>query len=176
MGHDRGVTDVRTLLLLRHAKAESRDRGGDHARPLTDQGRRDAGGVGQWLAEHDLVPDLVLCSDAVRAVQTWESVAARLPRVVPVREAPCLYDASASSVVNLVAEAPDDVRTLLVVGHEPATSATAVALAGPASDGPLLAAVRAHLPTAGVAVLELDGSWSSLEAGACRLVRLHPSP
>lgn len=170
------MTDVRTLLLLRHAKAEPSHEAGDHGRGLTPRGRRDASAVGSWLAERDLVPDLVLCSDAVRAAQTWEAAADALPGPVPVRAEPRLYEASAASVVNLLAETSDDVRTLLVVGHEPVMSATAGALAGPGSDGALLAAVRAHLPTAGVAVLKLDGEWPELEAGVCRLVGLRPAP
>ena len=169
------MSDGRTLLLLRHAKAEPTDDRGDHARGLTARGRRDAVAVGQWLTDRGLVPDLALCSDAARAVQTWDGVAGSLPQPVAVRTDPRLYEASAPSLVALLAETPAEVRTLLVVGHEPTVSETAVALAGEGSDGALLAAVRAHLPTSGVVVLRLDGEWAELEAEACRLVARHPS-
>ncbi|HZI98950.1 MAG TPA: histidine phosphatase family protein, partial [Actinomycetales bacterium] len=65
------MTDPRRLLLIRHAKAAPDDDGGDHGRGLTARGRRDAAAIGRWLADNDLVPDLVLCSDARRARETW---------------------------------------------------------------------------------------------------------
>lgn len=163
---------TRRLLLLRHAKADRPADVTDHLRPLASRGRRDAAAVGRWLAAEHLVPDLVLCSDATRAVETWDGVREGLGHDVPVRHEPRLYDTSPSSVVQLCAEAPDEVRTLLVVAHEPTMSAVAVALAGPGSDHGLVARVRAHLPTSGVVVLELDGAWQDLAAGACRLVGL----
>lgn len=166
------MSPVRTLLLLRHATAEPDRGGGDHGRPLSAQGRRDAAAVGARLAERDLVPDLVLSSDAARARQTSDLVRAALPRPVAARIEPRLYAASAAALVAVVAETGDDVRALLVVGHEPALSASATALAGPGSEPGLVTAVRAHLPTAGVAVLELDGRWDDVEAGACRLAAL----
>lgn len=165
-------TSPRVLLLVRHSKADRPDDVPDHDRPLTGRGRRDAAAVGRWLAEQRLVPDLVLCSDATRAAQTWDHAAAALGRDVAVRPTEELYDASAEAVVNLCAQAPVDVRVLAVVGHEPTMSTVAAALAGPGSDEALLAQVRAHLPTSGVVVLELDGDWDDLAGGTCRLTGL----
>lgn len=166
------TTTTRRLLLLRHAKADRPVGVADHVRPLAPRGHRDAAAVGRWLAARHLVPDLVLCSDATRAVESWDGVREGLGREVPVRHEPGLYDTSPHAVVQRCAELPDDVRTLLVVAHEPTMSAVAVALAGPGSDAGLVARVRAHLPTSGVVVLELDGAWQELAAGACRLVEV----
>lgn len=166
---ERAPDTARTLVLLRHAKSGYPGGVGDHERPLADRGRRDAPVVGAWLAGQGLRPDLVLCSDAVRARQTWDLASAALGGDLTTRLEPRLYETSADAVLDLLAELPDDVRTLLVVGHQPATSDVAAALAGEGSDGDALARLRAKFPTAGVAVLRLDRPWTSLAAGACRL-------
>jgi phosphohistidine phosphatase len=159
----------RRLVVVRHAKAEPHGTRPDHERALTPRGRRDAAAVGAWLVGQRLRPDLALCSDAVRAQQTWEAARAALGEV-PTRLEPRLYDVSAASVVQLIAETDAGVGTLVVVGHEPTMSAVGAALAGPESDGAAVASLRAHFPTAGVAVLTLDGEWSALQADACTLV------
>ena len=87
-----------------------------------------------------------------------------------VRVEPDLYRASTQQLVHLLAATADPVRSLVVVGHEPVVSATAVALAGPGSDGAALAAVRAGARTGSATVLELPGGWGSLTAGSCALV------
>ena len=69
-------TSDRTLLLLRHAKSDYPDDVADHERPLAPRGVRDAPHTGTWLADAGRVPDLVLCSDALRTRQTYELVAA----------------------------------------------------------------------------------------------------
>jgi phosphohistidine phosphatase len=162
---------MRTLLLLRHARAEAAQ-GDDHARGLTDTGRTDAAALGRRLRDAGLLPELVLCSDAVRAQQTWETARAELGGDVATSIEPGLYDIGAAGLVNRLAEVDDAVRTLLVVGHEPTMSTAAAALAGPGSDDEALARVRAHLPTCGLVILRLDRPWSGLEADGCALTGL----
>lgn len=171
------MSAARRLVLLRHAKAERPPAVRDHDRWLTARGHRDAAATGEWLAGAGLRPDLVLCSSARRTVQTWASLREGLgvagSQEPELRVEPDLYEASPAAVVNLVAEAADDVRTVLVVGHQPTLSQVAVALAGPGSDERLLGQVRAGLPTAGAAVLETEGPWSAVEAASLRLTALH---
>jgi phosphohistidine phosphatase len=171
---------VRTLVLLRHAAAvpASGDApGADAARPLTGRGREQAAATASWLLAEGLgTPDLALVSSALRAGQTWQVLAAGGVDPGTAREEPALYGASPQELVHLLAGTPDPVRSLLVVGHEPVVSATAVALAGPGSDGAVLASVRAGARTAQAVVLVLDGAWADLAHGSCRLVRLSPAP
>ena len=68
----------RTLVLMRHAKAESSPSGpigGDIGRRLTERGRDDAAAAGRWLAEIGCVPDHALVSAAERTQETWAAVA-----------------------------------------------------------------------------------------------------
>ena len=64
---------MRRLMLLRHAKTETdAPSGRDQDRRLDDRGRRDAAEMGDWIASHPPVPEMVLVSQAVRARQTWD--------------------------------------------------------------------------------------------------------
>ena len=63
---------ARRLVLLRHAKSDWPDDVPDHERPLARRGRRDAPAAGRWLRKSGYVPDLVLCSTARRARETWQ--------------------------------------------------------------------------------------------------------
>ncbi|WP_315095494.1 histidine phosphatase family protein [uncultured Cellulomonas sp.] len=148
-------TGTRRLLLLRHAKAEHPDNIPDIQRPLSLVGRRQSARVGARLAEEQLVPDLVLCSASVRTRQTWELARASLGADPAVQYLDDLYYAGSRALIDLVRAVQADVRTLLVVGHEPTMSQSAVALAGSGSDPATLARVRLGVPTA---------SWSLLEA------------
>ena len=152
----------RRLVLLRHAKAEP---GGvaDELRRLTAVGTRQAAAVGARLRD-GLVPELALVSSAVRTRETWEHLRAALgdepePEVV-VSDA--LYGAHHLEVVDLLRAVDDRVRTVLVVGHEPAMSATAAHLTGE-GEAAHVAQVRSGLSTAAFAVLELPGPWSELD-------------
>ena len=154
----------RRLVLLRHAKAEAAGRVSDELRRLQPRGWRQGMAVGAGLRQAGLVPDTVLVSSAVRARETWEKVAEALgeepePDVIVSDE---LYGARAEEVVELIRGTEGRVRTLLVVGHEPAMSATAVYLAG-SGEPAHLAQVRTGLPTAAYAELWVEAPWSGLE-------------
>src|SRR4051812_30819300 len=87
------MSEVRTLVILRHAKAERPATADDHGRPLTERGHADAAAAGRWLSAHGYRPELVLCSPARRTRQTWHAVAVALEQdTAPlVRYEPQLY-------------------------------------------------------------------------------------
>ena len=159
-------------MLLRHAKAEHPAGLPDHSRPLALAGRRQSPLVGAAMAEAGIAPDLVWCSSSVRTRQTWELVRGTLGLQPPVEYRDEVYDAGTASLLALVAAAPEDVRTLVVVGHEPTMSHAAATLAGPESDPATVARVQLGVPTASWSWLELAGSWDEVEPRAARLVRL----
>src|SRR5688572_9411523 len=71
----------RRVLLLRHAKSSWDDpQLEDYDRPLAPRGRRTAALIGIYLADERIVPDLVLCSGARRARETWTLMARALAR------------------------------------------------------------------------------------------------
>jgi len=161
---------ARQLILLRHAKSDWPDVA-DHERPLAARGRRDAPAVGRWLRDAGLRPDLVVCSTARRARESWELAAAELGGEVEVRYDRRVYDAGAQELVALAREAPEAVRTLVLVGHNPAMQQLAVSLPGEAV-GDALDRAREDFGTAALALLEVPGAWADLTPGGPRLLEV----
>jgi phosphohistidine phosphatase len=166
----------RRLILLRHAKAEHHGAVNDEMRALTLAGRRQAFQVGASLAAAGLFPDAVLCSSAVRTRQTYELLASGLGSTADVTYSDELYGAGIGSVLEVVAEAPGEARTLLVVGHEPVISGAAWVLAGPGSDEASLARVRIGVPTGAYCVLRCPVGWDELTRGAAVLAAVVATP
>ncbi|HET9382532.1 MAG TPA: histidine phosphatase family protein [Streptomyces sp.] len=157
-----GAGPLRRLVVLRHAKSARPAGVPDHARPLAPRGRRDAPAAGHALAEAGLLPDLALCSTAVRARRTWDLAAAQWGTPPPVRHDPRLYAADAAELLAVVREAPAGVMTLLLVGHNPGLQDLVLALAGDGL-GDTLERVRTKFPTSAVAVLARYGTgWQDL--------------
>lgn len=164
-----GAPPQRRLIVLRHAKSAWPDGVADHERPLAPRGRRDAPAAGRALAAADRVPDLALCSTAVRARRTWELAAAEWTTPPPVRHDPRLYAADVPELLAAVREVPDDVRTLLLIGHNPGLEELVLTLAGDSLDD-ALDEVRTKFPTSAIAVLTWYGdTWSSLGPGMALL-------
>ncbi|WP_335936057.1 SixA phosphatase family protein [Streptomyces sp. PTD5-9] len=163
------VDTPRRIVLLRHAKAEwSQD--SDHERPLAERGRRDAPVAGRRLADSGIVLDLALCSTAVRTRETWKLAVHEMPRRPRTVYEERLYEASPGELIALINETPDDVRDLLLIGHNPGMHAVADALSGTADGDALARMHRGGFPTAAFAVVEFSGSWKSVEHGVGRLV------
>jgi phosphohistidine phosphatase len=155
-------------MLLRHAKSDWPDVA-DHARPLAKRGRRDAPAVGRWLREHGYLPDVVVCSTARRARQTWELVAPALGGPPSVTFEPRAYDASALTLLYLAQELASRYRAALLIGHNPAISDLANSLVEPPAEDGAAPPSLIRFPTAAVAVLEFTGEWPSLAPGQARL-------
>jgi len=164
---------VRRLVLLRHAKAEPGGTVPDVLRSLALSGRSQASAVGRSLAEAEIAPEVVLCSDAVRTRQTWDLVRPGLGDVEPdVTVTPDLYAADVAQVLALVGAVDERIRTVLVVGHEPIMSSVAEHLAGPGSESAALRQVQVGVPTASYSVLESDEPWDAWGRKTSTLLRL----
>jgi phosphohistidine phosphatase len=164
---------ARTLVLLRHAKAETPGDRPDFERRLTKKGGADAEAAGAWLADESLRPDLVTCSPAARARQTWHGVAMALAQADPDGPAPevhyeqGLYDGGRTEVFDLLRAVPDGTATVLVVGHNPTMSDVSLLLRPDADPD------AAGLKTAGMAVHQAEGSWVQTEPRSMPLVKEH---
>ncbi|UKY48534.1 SixA phosphatase family protein [Streptomyces inhibens] len=157
----------RQLILLRHAKSAWPE-ADDHDRPLAPRGRRDAPAAGRWLRDADYLPNLVVCSTASRARQTWALAAGYLGCAPQVINDPRIYDGDVPALLVVVRETPEPVRTLLLVGHNPGLQELTLRLAGEAA-GDALRRAQEKFPTSAIAVLTWQGPWSQLVPGAARL-------
>ncbi len=125
--------------------------------------------AGRRLADSGIDFDLALCSSAARTRETWKLAVhefSRRPRTVYEER---LYDASLGELIALFNETPDEVRNLLVIGHNPGMHGAADALSGSAEGDTLARMARDGFPTAAYAVVEFPGSWKSVEHGAGKL-------
>jgi phosphohistidine phosphatase len=157
------MTAHRQLIVMRHAKAGELPGGPDVERALRPRGRRNASAAGQWLAAQGLVPDLVLCSNARRARQTWQYVGAELGGEPEIVNDVRLYQADADDLLGIFAGTRSRVRSLMYIGHNPAAADVTEILTG----GPV------DFPTAAIAIIGLCTDWPSLAgdaAGAGQLV------
>jgi phosphohistidine phosphatase len=152
------------LVVIRHAKAGEAPR--DIERPLTDRGRRDAAAIGNWLKEQGVVPDRVVVSPAERAIQTWSAASAHLEHAPHPLIDERIYENTVDLLLDIVSETPDDIRSLVLVGHNPAFAALAYELDDERGDADVRREMHAAFPTSAVAVFDLAGPWSAVAADA----------
>ena len=161
---------MRRLMLLRHAKAAPADGTADIDRPLVERGRQALPRVAAHLADEQLIPDLAVVSTARRARETWDVVAPTLGDV-PACFEPRIYEAPADRILKVVREVESQVRTLLMVGHNPGFEDLAKLLIGH-GDRYAFARMARRYPTAGLAVLDFAAEdWGEVKPGTGRLDR-----
>ena len=211
---------ARQLYVLRHAKSSWGDPGlDDKERPLAPRGRQAVKLLAEYVRANGIRPQLVLVSPAKRTRETLEGVApggevmfepelygataaslvGRLRRVPeeirsvmlighnpamqvlvsPARRAretlegvapageiivePELYGASAKSLLERLTRVPDEIGSVMLIGHNPAMQALVLELADSSSSDPALVGTLSHkFPTGALATLELETSWGDL--------------
>lgn len=123
-----GVTSAsRVAALIRHGAAEPGGEGADHDRALTAAGRSAARAAGEWLATVLPAPELVCCSSALRAQQTWAELGAALtPGELRIERE--LYLAGPRDVVARVTDPA--ASSVVVVGHNPTLEQALVMITG----------------------------------------------
>ena len=154
---------MKTLLIMRHAKSSWDDNGvADHERPLTARGERDAPRMGKLLRREGVVPQAIVASDAVRAQATARAVAEACGFEGEVEFSSALYGAGPETFREVLNKLPEQVESVLVVGHNPGSEELLQELTGEDE----------HMPTAAIAQVELDvAQWSEWgEATGGRLV------
>jgi len=162
---------MKALILMRHAKSNWATPGlGDHDRPLNKRGVAAAPVMARWLAERGLVPARVLCSSALRTLQTVESMRAAVPEIPAPVIQQALYHAAPEAILAAVRQVPPETGIVLVVVHEPGISAAAGRLSDQTGPAECLAALG-HFPTAAIAVFESPAQdWKGLGWGGARVV------
>lgn len=145
---------MKTILLWRHAKSAWGNAGlADHERPLNRRGETAAEVMAAHIAGLEPLPELILCSTAVRARQTLAPLLDRLAPVPPTSIETGLYLASEDALLERLQAIGDSIDTVLVIGHNDGMWLLASDLAG---KGPAaaLASLRAKLPTGALAVVQ----------------------
>jgi phosphohistidine phosphatase len=153
---------MKTLLLLRHGKAEPHN-DEDKSRNLTDRGVRDARQMGEVIGKNFEIIDTVISSDAERAAQTARLAAESAGYKGAIDFQSRIYEASTDTLVDVVQDIDDKFETALLVGHNPGFEELFADLAD-------ISSFESHLPTCGLVQIELPGKWRDIEKGAGKLI------
>jgi len=156
---------MKTLLILRHAKSSWANAGlPDHDRPLNDRGKRDAPRMGQLIEQQGLVPDMIVCSTALRARKTASKVAKACGYRGRIEEVQTLYHAYPDDCIQYLRGLSDQYESVLLVGHNPCLEDLVQVISGQYE----------RMPTAALAHLVLGiERWADMPSrGAGRLVEV----
>lgn len=164
---------MKTLTLLRHAKSGWDDPvARDFDRPLNPRGRRGARLMGLHMRDLGLRFDRVIASPAARVVETLDGVWDGYGRSVHVEFDKRLYLASATTLLDVVQEAPDDAGGVLLSGHNPGLEDLVLVLVPDRVEDEARDRVEEKFPTAALAEIVFDvDHWRDVRPGAGRLAR-----
>jgi phosphohistidine phosphatase len=158
---------MKQLFLLRHAKSSWDDPAlDDFDRPLARRGKRATKRLARYLADQSYHFDLVLCSAARRAKDTWDRVARKLASDPPVRYLRELYLTGEDGFVTTLRGLDDRIGSVVLVAHNPDLAIFAARLCGD-GDPEALRLLHAKFPTGGFAAIRLDCEhWADLADGS----------
>lgn len=162
---------MRTLYLLRHAKAEaSGPQFADADRPLSARGREACQQMGQHMKQKGYLPALTLSSPSARTRETVELVGRALGADLPCRYEPGLYLATPGEMLDFIAQVGAEVPSLMLVGHNPGMHHLAMTLAGD-GESELHDELALKYPTGALAVISWPAAadWQGVSAQAGEL-------
>ncbi len=147
---------MRNLTLIRHASANLQQAyQSDKDRCITDMGRQQIENIAEQLQKKGGFPDYLLCSPAMRAVQTAEILCQKLkinPKVINLNAK--LYSGDLKDILCTLCT-PNTSRQFFLIGHNPNLSYLAHKLC-PATQSIIL-------PAAGVISFRFDiKNWDDL--------------
>ena len=150
---------------MRHAHAANPGFGArDHSRVLTGRGILEAQHMGKIMRDRNWQPKRVIASNASRTTQTAQQVVASFSAKIPLETTEKLYLATASDILSLVQEISDDIRSVLIVAHNPGIHSLAMMLAdeGKTADHRLL---LKDFPPGSLVVLDFQAeSWLDIRS------------
>lgn len=160
---------MKRLLLVRHAKSSWNHPGlSDFDRPLNAWGERDAPMMAGRLLQRGMRPERVVASPAKRAKQTAQLLSEGVG--VPgecILDDERIYEASPATLLQVIGGFDDAWDFVMLVGHNPAMTSLANALANGVTD---------NLPTCGMVDISLNlEHWHDIASG-CGTCRLYDYP
>ena len=152
---------MRTLYLLRHAKSSWKDASlADFERPLKGRGRDAAEQMGRFLASKKVTVGALISSPSVRTRQTIDNVLRHVQLGVEPQFDQRIYEASLSTLVQVLSEIPDDAKAAMLVGHNPGMEEMLA----------FLTRESRHMPTCALAKISIGGSsWKEAQRGDGKL-------
>ncbi|MCC6597578.1 MAG: histidine phosphatase family protein [Alphaproteobacteria bacterium] len=165
---------MKRLYLLRHAQAlPAEDGQKDIQRALSPQGHTDSEALGREIAKQGFIlPDLIICSETRRTRETLEGVLHGLKAAPETTYSSALYDASCGEVFSLIQHMDDEVKTLMLIGHNPAIYELAAMLGTNTPGGPSLRLHQGYPPATLCALDVPAGLWANIDPEDTHLAAL----
>ena len=146
---------MRKLIILRHGKSSwSNSDLNDFDRPLTERGEKNAVAMGEFIAQKNGTPDLVLSSSAKRACDTAALASSTMGYAQEKIETDSeLYLANVGEILKSISRVSANINFCVLVGHNPGLT-DLVNYFGLKLD---------NLPTASAVCLEFDSlTWQNI--------------
>ncbi|MEO6498771.1 MAG: histidine phosphatase family protein [Mucilaginibacter sp.] len=151
---------MKKLLLIRHSKATHESGFDDFERPLTHSGMQDAALMAERLKARSVIPELLVSSPALRTLSTANIFSQHFP-IPKAQTVKAIYDASETTLLQVINEFPDDANFIGLVGHNPGISQILYYLTGSVHD----------MDTSGVALIEFKAdSWAEVSGDTGKLI------
>ena len=155
---------MKTLFILRHAKAVSKDPSlSDDDRPLDKFGEDDALRMGKLIKDKGIVPSLIISSTALRAKATAELVAKGCGYQGDIVLNSSLYEAKPKDYLAVLEMLSDRYSNVLIVGHNPTVEDTIQML----TDSPDVVAIPSCALTHINLLIE---KWSELSSKESKII------
>ena len=164
---------MKRLLILRHAKAQGTEIGGtDKTRKLSAEGVSESKALGNLMVREELTPDHILCSSARRTRETLDGILEHLGSI-STDYSDALYNADYNILLGAIHNAGEEVKTLLVVAHNPGVHTLAARLAEDDGSSHVDRLSMSYAP-ATLTVLDCDiGAWKELKAYSNPVKAIH---
>ena len=123
---------MKNLWLIRHGQALNfTSTAHDRDRLLSEEGINEVRALKRFLAQRNVVPDLIKSSSAARTVSTARILAGLTESgEKSIQVLPELYLASAQELWDVISQTDDSVQTLMIVAHNPGLEDLATQCAG----------------------------------------------
>jgi len=152
----------RELIILRHCKSDwDNNHHQDAQRSLSKRGIDNAEKIGERLLIESFGPELVLCSTAIRAQQTFSiiNVSLKIPEC-QIQYHKKLYLASMSTLLNFLSKVDSSCQSVMMVGHNPGLDYLVEHIS---KQKPPLTSSGKLMTTGCVAHFECPDDWLTLE-------------
>lgn len=146
---------------MRHAKSSWDDASlSDFERPLNERGLKTAPFMGKEMNARNIIPDLIISSPAERAKHTAELVKEAGEFSARIRFEERIYEASSSTLLDILSGVEDRFENVLIVGHNPGFENLVRILTGKSEE----------MPTAALAKISLSiKSWAEISPQSGKL-------
>ncbi len=156
---------MKEIYVLRHAKSSwDNSNLSDFDRPLADRGISDAKKMSNFLKDMNIKIDKVLCSNAIRAKETFDLTADGFNfEIDKATYLDKLYFGDTTTIIQDLKELDESLNNILIVGHNPTLHYLVEILTNESIN---------RFTTCNLATISHNGEWVSLNSQQCSLKSL----